>query len=150
MSQISVGSVQLKRRLGVVHGIGVICGLIIGSGIFVSPKGVLVYSRSPGLSLILWVVGGVIETTGALSYAELATTYPTSGELYEYLNQLYGATLGPPISFLYLWCYSTLMRSGANAIKCLTFAYYVLKPAYPDCDIPVRNVVLVAVLLSRE
>jgi hypothetical protein len=37
---------KLKRELGLVDGASIIIGIIVGSGIFVSPKGVLQVSMS--------------------------------------------------------------------------------------------------------
>ena len=42
-----------------------------GSGIFISPGGVLANSGSVGAGLIVWVVSGLIAFLGTLDYLEL-------------------------------------------------------------------------------
>jgi len=124
--------VRLKRQLGLLHGVGIVAGLVIGAGIYISPRGVILHAGSTGLSLVLWVVGGALSALGALTYAEIGTVIPQSGALYAYLRVLYGRLAG----FLFLWSYLFFVRVGANAIKCLLFGRYVLKPFFPDCPVP--------------
>lgn len=72
--------VKLKRQLGLINGIGIVFGLIVGSGIYLTPSGVIANAGSMGLCLILWAVAGILETIGTLCMAELGTTFPKSGE----------------------------------------------------------------------
>lgn len=65
--------VGLKRGIGLMGAVNIIIGVMIGSGIFVSPADALKYSGSIGFCLVVWTVCGVISLLGALCFAELGT-----------------------------------------------------------------------------
>lgn len=117
-------AVALKPRLGLLSGVSVIVGGIIGSGIFVAPTGIVRYAGSPGLSLIVWFLTGVVCTIGALCYAELGTLIPKSGADYAYIRHCWGDLP----AFMYLWVSLVMVFPMSNAIGAITFSHYFLQP----------------------
>ena len=110
-SKVEDNKVQLKKSISLTSACAIILGTIIGSGIFISPNSVLQDAGSPGVSLVIWLVSGLISLTGAICYTELGTIMQASGGDYEYINESYGSLL----SFLYMWtmiflCYPCLNR----------------------------------------
>ena len=53
--------VELKPKMSLLNGCTVIVGSIIGSGIFVSPSGVLMETGSVNMALMVWIISGVFR-----------------------------------------------------------------------------------------
>ncbi|KAG7168110.1 Y+L amino acid transporter 2-like 12 [Homarus americanus] len=123
-------SVRLKKELGLLEGVAVIVGIVVGSGIFVSPKGVLLYSGSVGMSLAVWVACGLLSMVGALCFTELGTMIPESGGMYSYLHRAFG----PVFAFLYMWVTILTRNSAGTAVIAITFANYFLQLWLSDCE----------------
>lgn len=132
--------IEMKKQITLFHGVAIIVGIIIGSGIFVSPVGILQNAKSVGLSFVLWVLCGIYNTLCAVCYAELGTTIPQSGGEYVYIKRAFGELP----AFICLWINFLLICPVGIAASALIFALYIIKPLFPDCEIPHECLVLLA------
>ncbi len=109
---------HLKKEIGLFSGISILAGIMIGSGIFVFASLVFVeVGYAPGLSILAWLIGGVITLFSGLTYAELGTMFPETGGYYVYLRKAYGkgvAFLSGVMNFF-------LSSSGSIALLALVF-----------------------------
>jgi basic amino acid/polyamine antiporter, APA family len=65
-------------------------GNMIGVGIFIYPVLISVHLPHPIWFMLIWLIGGLIALTGALSSAELGTFFPEAGGDYAFLRNAYG------------------------------------------------------------
>lgn len=63
--------VTLKPKMTLMNGITVIVGSIIGSGIFVSPTGVLKETGSVNVALLVWIISGLFSMVSIIYYLKL-------------------------------------------------------------------------------
>ena|ERR1700761_5703270 len=70
-----------NRNLGTLEAFAIIISIVIGSGIFTSPGSIDTNVPSPGIALLIWLVGGILAWTGATTLAELGTAIPEEGLL---------------------------------------------------------------------
>ncbi|KAM9311012.1 cystine/glutamate transporter-like [Gastrophryne carolinensis] len=136
------GKVYLRRKITLTRAITLTVGTIIGSGIFISPKGVLKNSGNVGLSLIIWMACGVLSMCGALSYADLSTSIKKSGGHYIFLLE----TLGPLPAFLRLWAEFVMIRPANITVVCLAFGRYLIEPLFAPCHAPGTAVKLISAI----
>ncbi|KAK7895950.1 hypothetical protein WMY93_021275 [Mugilogobius chulae] len=135
-------AVQLHRQISLLPAVSFIIGTVVGSGIFIAPKGVLMNSGTVGLSLVVWALCGVLSLFGALCYAELGTTFPKSGGHYTYLLE----TLGPLPAFLRLWSEFLFIRPAVASYVALAFGRYVVEPFFTPCSAPSLLIKVVGIL----
>ncbi|KAI9719847.1 MAG: hypothetical protein M1828_006068 [Chrysothrix sp. TS-e1954] len=117
------GSLEKNKSLTYLNGLSLVVGLIIGSGIFSSPSEVNTKAGSPGASLIVWFIAGVLAWTGAASYSELGGAIPLNGGAQVYLSKIFGELMG----FLYSWSCVLVLKPGSAAIIAIIFGEYIVR-----------------------
>jgi amino acid transporter len=116
-------SASPKRSLKTFDIAALIIGTILGAGIFRVPSMVAGQLNNEYFIIGAWLLGGLISIIGALCYAELATTYPSVGGEYHFLQRAYGRRL----AFLYGWARSIVIVTGSLGILGITLGDYMTK-----------------------
>src|ERR1700753_3338620 len=78
----SRGNGTFNRNLGTIEAFAIIISIVVGSGIFTSPGSIDTNVPSPGIALLIWLVGGILAWTGTTTLAELGTAIPGEGLLF--------------------------------------------------------------------
>ena len=112
---------QPQPTLSPLHAVALIVGIVVGAGIFKSPSVVAELMANPVWMFGAWLAGGLISATGALCYAELASTYPHAGGDYHFLARAYGR----PLSFLFAWARFAIITTGSIALLAFIFGDYL-------------------------
>jgi APA family basic amino acid/polyamine antiporter len=117
----AMAQTELKRQIGLFDAVMLISGDMIGTGIFISTGAIAAQVPSPGGVLLVWIFGGLLALTGALSCAELSASLPYAGGDYNYIREAYGKLMG----FLSGWSSFLVTFSGAIAFLAVIFNEYM-------------------------
>lgn len=113
----------LPRKLKLFSLTNIVIGDMIGAGIFTTSGLLLAQLHNPLLLLMLWVIGGAIALSGALSYGELGARFPEAGGDYAFLSRLFSPLLG----FLSGWVSFFVGFSAPVAASSLAFSEYMIR-----------------------
>ena len=122
--------VHLDRRLSTVNGIMIMVGVLVGSGVFVSPG--LVVKRTPNffIALAIWIIFGLLIVALMSVAIELGSLFSRPGSHYVYIQK----TLGHIPAFMYIWTLSTVITPAAFAVVLNTMGRYASQPFFSDQD----------------
>ncbi|MEZ4967844.1 MAG: amino acid permease [Saprospiraceae bacterium] len=115
-------SAELRRSLTLYSLTMIAVGSTVGSGIFRTPGQIAAAVHQPEYVIGLWVLGGLVALTGALTFAEMGGMFPGAGGLYVYLREAYGET----VAFLYGWFILFISTSGSIAALSVVCAEHLL------------------------
>jgi APA family basic amino acid/polyamine antiporter len=115
-------STALRRTITFKDLVLLVVGVVIGSGIFITPATVLTQVHGDvGIALLVWLAGGLLSLLGALTYGELGAMRPESGGLYVFMRDAFG----PFVAFLFGWTLFFAIGAGAVATLATAFVGYV-------------------------
>lgn len=110
-----------------------VCGSMIGSGIFIVSADIARNTGGAGWLLLAWLLAGIMTILAAISYGELSSMMPKAGGQYVFLKEAYNPLTG----FLYGWTLFTVIQTGTIAAVGVAFAKFtgVLVPAVGEKNI---------------
>ena len=137
----------MNKSINVWGGISILAGIMIGSGIFFLGGQILErVGNSLPLSILAWIVGGIITLFSGLTYAELGTLFPENGGYFVYLKEAYGKK----VAFLAGHMNLVLSSSGSIALLATLFAQVVsnIFPTVADdlASLSIAVIILLTVL----
>lgn len=138
---------KLPRKLKLFSLTNIVIGDMIGAGIFTTSGLLLAQLHNPLLLLLLWVVGGAIALSGALSYGELGANFPRAGGEYAFLSELFSPLTG----FLSGWVSFLVGFSAPVAVSSLAFSEYLIR-TLPETSLPeepeaIKKIIAIAIIL---
>jgi len=138
---------KLPRKLKFVSLTSIVIGDMIGAGIFTTSGLLLAQLHNPLLLLLLWIIGGAIALSGALSYGELGANLPRAGGDYTFLSELFSPLTG----FLSGWVSLLVGFSAPVAASSLAFSEYLIR-TLPETALsgdpePLKKLIAIGIIL---
>ncbi|MEW6773961.1 MAG: amino acid permease [Bacteroidota bacterium] len=100
--------------------IAIVVANMVGTGVFTSLGFQLLDIQNAWSIMLLWIVGGLVALSGALTYAEIGTAMISNGGEYNYLQQLYHPSLGFVAGFISI----VVGFAAPIAAACVAFGKY--------------------------
>lgn len=127
---------SLKKEISLFMATMLVCGNMIGSGVFMLPS-TLAQVSGPGATIIAWILTTIGSILIAISFANLGTKYPATGGAYQYTKEAFGDFAG----FLSAWLYWNGSWIGNAAI-------IVAITSYASAVFPALNKPIVSIIFS--
>lgn len=131
--QVSVdpahGPGTLQRSITIFGVIAILIANAGGTSIFITPTMILRLAGSPGMSIVVWMVGGIVQGLFAFCSVELALMFQKAGGPYYYINFSFGDLAG----FVYMWGFVIFIVGPTWALNSYTASLYTLSVVYTDC-----------------
>lgn len=136
------------QKIGLATAFSIVVANMIGTGVFTSLGFQVSEIKSIFALLMLWLIGGLVAISGALSYAELSAAMPRSGGEYHFLSRIYHPILG----FLAGWVSILVGFAAPTALAAMAMSSYAqsfVTFAYPG-TFAISMVVILSLIHSYQ
>ena len=131
---------SLKKEISLFMATMLVCGNMIGSGVFMLPS-TLAQVSGPGATIIAWILTTVGSILIAISFANLGTKYTSTGGAYHYTKEAFGDFAG----FLSAWLYWNGSWIGNAAILVAITSYASV--VFPALNNPTISIIFSSAVL---
>ena len=112
---------KIKKQFGLAVGIAMVVGIVIGSGVFVKAGKVLALTGGNlWLSLLAWLVGGIIMVTSGYCFAVFATKVKRYNGVVDYVEM----SAGKRVAYHLSWLMNTLYYPTVASIVAFIASNY--------------------------
>ena len=112
---------KIKKQFGLAVGIAMVVGIVIGSGVFVKAGKVLALTGGKlWLSLLAWLVGGIIMVTSGYCFAVFATKVKRYNGVVDYVEM----SAGKRVAYHLSWLMNTLYYPTVASIVAFIASNY--------------------------
>ena len=119
---------MVERRLSLLQAVSLNMSMMVGTGIFITLPTLMGTMNGP-MSMIGWVLGGLIALADGMVWSELAAAFPGSGGTYHFFDAAYGqARVGRLLKFLFVWqfFFSGPLEIATGAIGMVKYLGYFI------------------------
>ena len=131
---------NLKKDIGLFMATMLVCGNMIGSGVFMLPA-TLADVSGPLATILAWILTTIGSVLVAISFANLGSKFPETGGAYQYVKEAFGEFTG----FLSAWLYWNGSWIGNTAILVTLTSYSAA--IFPFLNKPIYSIIYSSVIL---
>lgn len=127
---------HLKREIGFFTAFSTVMGTVIGGGVFFKVASVVAANYSASMTIIAWLLGGLLTLCAGLTSAEIAAALPHTGGAIKYVEYTYGKLP----AFLMGWAQILVYYPANIAALSIIFSTQVLNLFHLEtmCTFPSR------------
>ncbi|VDK45118.1 unnamed protein product [Anisakis simplex] len=119
------------NKMGFLSCSSYVIGNIIGAGIFITPVSIVNEVGSVGLSLIIWIISGLIALIGSIVFIELGTSIVEPGCDFAYVCYVKWNA----IAFAFMWVGVFITFPASIAVQAQTFGRYIVEGIAPFVNV---------------